>query len=62
MPIKHAPLCRCHSCDPLRGHTDECKKFWHDVEIMDRIGERWDHWTQPKCKACDARRAAKGMQ
>lgn len=44
------------------GHTSECSDFWADVLVMDAIGERWDHWTQPSCKACDARRAAKGMK
>lgn len=43
------------------GHTDECIKFWHDVMIMDALEERWDHWTQPTCPACSARRVAKGM-
>jgi hypothetical protein len=44
------------------GHTSECADFWADVLVMDAIGERWDHWAQPSCKACDARRAAKGMK
>jgi hypothetical protein len=60
--MKHAPLCICDKCQPLRGHTDECQKFWEDVMVMDSIGERWDHWTQPKCDKCDERRKAKGIK
>lgn len=44
-----------------RGHTEECAEFWCDVVVLNGIGERWDHWTQPPCAECDARRAAKGM-
>lgn len=44
------------------GHTTECVKFWHDVLVMDAIGERWDHWTQPSCPVCAARRRRKGLQ
>jgi hypothetical protein len=43
------------------GHTPECIAFWEDVMIMDALGERWDHWAQPPCAACSARRVAKGM-
>jgi hypothetical protein len=44
------------------GHTSECADFWADVLVMDAIGERWDHWTQPASPACDALRVAKGMK
>jgi|PlaIllAssembly_1097288.scaffolds.fasta_scaffold162589_2 hypothetical protein len=43
------------------GHTEECIKFWADVVVMEALHERWDHWTQPTCPACSARRVAKGM-
>jgi hypothetical protein len=43
------------------GHTSECIAYWEDVMVMDALGERWDHWTQPTCPACSARRVAKGM-
>jgi hypothetical protein len=43
------------------GHSEDCIKFWEDVMLMEALGERWDHWTQPTCPACSARRVAKGM-
>ena len=42
------------------GHTEECASYWHDVLVMDQIGERWDTWVPPKCDACDKRRLGRG--
>ncbi len=39
------------------GHTERCIDYWRDVMLADLIQERWDHWTAPKCPACDKRRA-----
>lgn len=61
--MKHAPLCLCAQCTEVPiAHTVECEKFWDDAALMQEIGERWDHWTQPNCPACDERRRLKGIK
>jgi hypothetical protein len=49
------------ACEKLKehGHTTECAEFWAAVLVMDKIGERWDHWSLPNCAACDKRRETK---